>query len=73
MIVSKQGNIVQLSKMMGRFLYVLLVCQDCSDFLAGSALRSAVRYKALDETVMFGYACRHEFPQAFVNLKHGER
>ena len=42
----------------------------CSDFLAGNALRSSKRYKALDETALFGVACRHEFPVAFVNLKH---
>ena len=36
-------------------------------------LRSASRYKALDETGIFGYCCRHEFPHKFVNLKHGER
>lgn len=45
----------------------------CSDFLAGNTLRSLKRYKALDETALFGVACRHEFPAAFVNLKHGER
>lgn len=47
--------------------------QMCSDFLAGDALRSSQRYKALDETAIFGTACRHEFPYRFVNLKHGER
>lgn len=36
-------------------------------------LRSANRYRALDETAVFGYCCRHEFPGEFVNLKHGER
>lgn len=47
--------------------------QECSDFLAGDALRSSNRYKALDETALFGCACRHEFPLMFINLKHGER
>lgn len=42
----------------------------CSDFLAGDALRSSNRYKALDETALFGCGCRHEFPLMF---KHGER
>jgi hypothetical protein len=42
-------------------------------FLAGSMLRSASRYKALDETAVLGYACRHEFPGGFLNLKHGEQ
>ena len=46
---------------------------QCSDFLAGNALRSSKRYKALDETALFGVACQHEFPIVFVNLKHGER
>ena len=41
--------------------------------MAGNELISAIRYKALDETAVFGYCCRHEFPKAFINLKHGER
>ncbi|CAI8006843.1 hypothetical protein GBAR_LOCUS4927 [Geodia barretti] len=45
----------------------------CSDFLAGDVLRSSNRYKALDETALFGCACRHEFPLMFINLKHGEK
>ena len=32
-----------------------------------------MRYRALDETGLFGYGCRHEFPGRFINLKHGER
>ena len=47
--------------------------QDCNDFLAGSWMRSASRYKRLDETAVFGYCCRHEFPGKFINLKHGEK
>lgn len=47
--------------------------KECNDFLAGNMLHSAARYKALDETAVFGYACRHEFPGKFINLKHGER
>ena len=47
--------------------------QECNDFVAGNVLRSASRYKALDETAVFGYSCRHEFPGKFLNLKHGER
>lgn len=31
------------------------------------------RYRALDETAIFGRGCRHEFPKKFLNLKHGER
>ncbi len=52
----------------------MFVCfQDCSNFLAVTMIRSANRYKALDETAVFGAACRHEFPLLFFNLKHGER
>ena len=36
-------------------------------------LRSANRYKALDETGVFGSACRHEFLAKFLDMKHGER
>ncbi|XP_028417095.1 uncharacterized protein LOC114541357 [Dendronephthya gigantea] len=46
---------------------------DCSDFKAGNVLRSTSQYKALDETAVFGSACRHGFPKHFLNLKHGER
>ena len=41
--------------------------------MAGDVLRSSQRYHALDETAVFGSACRHEFPHMFINLKHGER
>ncbi|XP_028417867.1 uncharacterized protein LOC114542545 [Dendronephthya gigantea] len=47
--------------------------KDCSDFNAGDALRSKSKFKALDETGVFGRACRHGFPKQFINLKHGER
>lgn len=47
--------------------------QACNDFLAGNALRSSQRFHALDETAVFGCACKHEFPVLFLNLKHGER
>ena len=40
--------------------------------MAGDVLRSLTRYKALDETGVFGCACRHEFPAHFFDLKHGE-
>ena len=45
----------------------------CPGFRAGSAIRSAVRYKKLDETGVFGLTCRHEHPVKFLNLKYGER
>lgn len=32
-----------------------------------------MRFHALDETALFGCACRHEIPLMFINLKHGER
>ena len=53
--------------------YAASCLQECNDFLAGNILRSSTRYKALDETAIFGSACRHEFPALFFNLKHGER
>ena len=54
------------------YVCVYVVCM-CSNFLAGDMIRSANRYKALDETAVFGFCCRHEFPGRFINLKHGER
>ena len=54
-------------------MYELHYFQVCNNFLAGSMLCSAGRYKALDETAVFGYCCCHEFPGKFINLKHGER
>ena len=51
----------------------MYLSQECHNFLAGDKLRSANRYKALDETAVFGYTCRHEFPGRFISLKHGER
>ena len=53
--------------------YLFIISQPCSDFLAGDVLRSSTRYKSLDETAVFGCACRHEFPLMFIDLKHGER
>ncbi len=54
-------------------LTVLFSCQKgCHMFLAGDALRSKSRYAALDETAVFGSVCRHEFPQRFQRMKHGE-
>ena len=47
--------------------------QECSSFLAGDALRSRTRFKALDETGVMGTICRHETPISFFNLHHGER
>ena len=59
------------------FLSSLCMCfvikVTCSDFRAGNALRSASRFHTLDETAVFGCACRHEFPLLFINTKHGER
>ncbi|XP_046864151.1 uncharacterized protein LOC124458102 isoform X3 [Xenia sp. Carnegie-2017] len=47
--------------------------KECHGFCAGNAVRSMNRYRALDETAIFGRGCRHEFPKKFLNLKHGER
>ena len=52
---------------------VKIPLKECNDFLAGNMLRSSSRFAALDETGVFGSACRHEFPVLFCNLKHGER
>ena len=53
--------------------YILANPFSCSSFVAGTMLRSSNRYKALDETGVFGSACRHEFPAKFLDMKHGER
>ncbi len=61
--------------MMVMFIIIMLVTlliEECSDFKAGNALRSASRFHKLDETALFGSACRHEMPLYFFNLKHGE-
>ena len=47
--------------------------QGCANFQAGSALRSKVKNAKLDETGVFGMACKHEHPRRFLNLKRGER
>ena len=47
--------------------------QECNQFLAGDALRSKLRYKALDETGVIGVVCRHEFPFKLYSMRHGER
>ncbi|KAI8493444.1 hypothetical protein Bbelb_288410 [Branchiostoma belcheri] len=47
--------------------------EDCSNFQAGSRLRSKNKQKKLDVTGVFGAACRHEMPLAFLNMSHGER
>ena len=53
--------------------YKYFYVKECKDFLAGNALRSSTRFRALDETALYGASCRHEFPTVFCNLKHGER
>ena len=47
--------------------------KGCNNFLAGDALRSKTRFKALDETGVMGAVCRREVPIRFFNLHHGER
>ncbi len=56
-----------------KLLMHVYVFQECSTFVAGDALRSANKFKALDETALFGYSCCHDFPWRFISLKHGER
>ncbi|CAG2250603.1 unnamed protein product [Mytilus edulis] len=46
---------------------------ECNEFQAGNQLRSKIKNKKLSETAVFGSICRHEFPQLFCSLKHGER
>lgn len=40
--------------------------KECNQFLAGHALRSSGRYKALDETGLVGIVCRHEVPHSIL-------
>ncbi|XP_078676405.1 uncharacterized protein LOC144913536 [Branchiostoma floridae x Branchiostoma belcheri] len=47
--------------------------EDCSNFQAGSRLRSKNKQTKLDVSGVFGAACRHEVPLLFVNMTHGER
>ena len=47
--------------------------KECHQFLAGDALKSRSRDAALDETAVLGTVCRHNFPQRFISMKHGER
>ena len=56
-------------------LFLFLPCvQECSDFLAGSALRSKTRYTWLDETAVMGAAAGiSKYLLCFLNLWHGER
>ncbi|XP_065650682.1 uncharacterized protein LOC136078799 [Hydra vulgaris] len=44
----------------------------CNDFKAINSLRSKKANAKLDETGVFGCACRHEVPRKFFNLKFGE-
>jgi len=45
----------------------------CSNFVAGDNIRTEKKSAKLDETAIFGAACRHGFPKLFCNLKHCER
>ena len=45
----------------------------CSNFRAGDALHSRKRYKAFEETGIFGAICRHDIPWKMINLQYGER
>lgn len=54
----------------------ILYLQDpstCNQFQAGSNLRSKIKSQKLDETALFGAACRHEVPLKFFSLKRGEK
>ncbi|XP_019631852.1 PREDICTED: uncharacterized protein LOC109475592 [Branchiostoma belcheri] len=47
--------------------------EDCSHFKAGQCLRSKTQQQKLDITGVFGSVCRHNIPQKFLNMFHGER
>ncbi|XP_052063025.1 uncharacterized protein LOC127702761 [Mytilus californianus] len=47
--------------------------KECSDFQAGNDLRSKAKNKKLSGTAVFGATCRHDYPQKFFSLKHGEK
>ncbi|XP_066934117.1 uncharacterized protein [Clytia hemisphaerica] len=47
--------------------------KECSNFQAGSNLRSKRKTNKLSVTGIFGASCRHEFPKVFLNMRHGER
>jgi hypothetical protein len=47
--------------------------QDCNNFQAGDKLRSKIKNNKLDVTGVLGSVCRHEIPQLFMDLRHGER
>ncbi|XP_019617792.1 PREDICTED: uncharacterized protein LOC109465093 isoform X2 [Branchiostoma belcheri] len=47
--------------------------EDCSDFQAGSKIRSKNKQTKLDVTGVFGATCRHEMPLQFINMTQGER
>ena len=49
---------------------LLVQGQECSNFLAGHALRSTNCFIALQEIGVMGVACWHEFPLCFINLCH---
>ena len=49
---------------MGMMIYTYIGVQS------GDSLRSSRRYGALDETPVFGCACRHEFP-SILSMERG--
>lgn len=51
----------------------MTLLQDCSSFQAGKQLRSMKTDKKLEEKGVFGAVCRHNIPQYFCDLLHGER
>lgn len=55
------------------FIFVIDFKQDCNQFQAGTNLRSKIKSNKLDETAVFGCACRHEVPKKCFSLKRGEQ
>ncbi|CAG2236403.1 unnamed protein product [Mytilus edulis] len=71
--VSAKGFCEALKARQPKLYKFLVTKEDCSDFQAGSNIRSKAKNKKLSETAVFGATCRHDYPQKFFSLKHGER
>ena len=47
--------------------------QTCSNFQAGSVIRSKNKSAKLEYTGVMGTVCSHDFPGTFIKMRHGER
>ncbi|XP_076807972.1 uncharacterized protein LOC143451370 isoform X1 [Clavelina lepadiformis] len=66
-------NQVEVDKFMNDYSEQETKLFDCSNFQAGSLIRSKKKSTKLDVKGVFGACCRHEFPKMFLDMKHGER